>query len=126
MQSLTKSLSPPQPPHPTGGNPFNTSAIGASNAKLTALQNLAGGRKKPTKGGAADTVVGQFPGNNPANPLLVKMAALGGQADANRALDGNRPPLPKGGGGRTKGRKTRKSHKKRRPHKKKTHRRYKY
>ena len=139
MNSLVKAN---QPQQPTGGDPFKTDQIGSSNARLAEMQRaLAGGRKrKSTKGGAAPgalpnggtgTVVGQYPGNNSANPLLVKMAVVGGQAEANRGLDGNIPSLPKsGGGGIKKERKTRKtrrkSHKKRRQYKKKTRRRYKY
>jgi hypothetical protein len=135
MNSLIKPGSATQP---TGGDPFKTDQIGSSNARLANMQKaLAGGRKKSMrrnskKGGAAPgalpnggTVVAQYPGDNSANPLLVKMAALEQQADANRALDGNIPPVK--GGGRIKTRKTRrKSHKKRRQYKKKTRRRYKY
>lgn len=141
MNSLVKAN---QPQQPTGGDPFKTDQIGSSNARLAEMQRaLAGGRKrKSTKGGAAPgalpnggtgAVVGQYPGNNSANPLLVKMAVVNQQAEANRGLDGNIPSLPKSGGGikeRKKERKTRKtrrkSHKKRRQYKKKTLRRYKY
>jgi len=128
MASLLNAKSP----QPTGVDPYATKDIGGSAARLAGMQRaLAGGRRKrkPTKGGAAPgalpnggTVVAQYPGDNPANAVLVKMAALGGQAEANRTFAGGK----QSGGRRNKGRKTRKTHKKRRQYAKKTRRRYKH
>ena len=123
-----------QPQQSTGGDPFNTSQIGSSNARLAEMQRaLAGGRKrKSTKGGAAPgalpnggtgTVVATFPNaSSGENQNVIKLAELQQQADANRTFTGGK----QSGGRRKKGRNTRKSHKKRRQYKKKTRRRYKY
>jgi len=120
-----------QPQQPTGGNPFETKDIGSSNARLAEMQRaLTGGRKrKTTKGGAAPgsggtgTVVATFPNASVGeNDVLVDLAKVQQQAEANRTFTGGK----QSGGRRNKGRKSRKSHKKRRVYQKKTRRRYKY
>jgi len=119
----------------TGGNPYDTKDVGGSNARLANMQRaLTGGRRKrnSTKGGAApgalpngDTVVAQYPNaSGSANAVLVKLAAVGGQAEANRTFTGGKQSGAKQSGGRRK--KGRKTHKKRRQYAKKTRRRYKY
>lgn len=118
----------------TGGDPFKTDQIGASNARLANMQKaLAGGRKrKSTKGGAAPgalpnggtgTVVATFPNaSSGENQNVIKLAEVQQQAVANRTFTGGK----QSGGRRNKVRKTRKSHKRRRVYQKKTRRRYKY
>ena len=128
-----------QPQQSTGGDPFNTSQIGSSNARLAEMQRaLAGGRKrKSTKGGAAPgalpnggtgTVVATFPNaSGGENQNVIELAKVLQQADANRTFNGGKQSGGKQSGRRRKkGRNTRKSHKKRRQYKKKTRRRYKY
>ena len=137
MSSL---LNANQPQQPTGGDPFKTDQIGSSNARLANMQRaLTGGRRKrkPTKGGAAPgalpnggTVVAQFPNaSGSENAVLVKLAAVGGQAEANRTFTGAKQSGGKQSGAKQSGgirKKGRKTHKKRRQYKKNTRRRYKH
>ena len=137
MSSL---LNANQPQQPTGGNPYATKDIGGSAARLANMQKaLTGGRRKrkPTKGGAAPgalpnggTVVAQFPNaSGSENAVLVKLAAVGGQAEANRTFTGGKQSGGKQSGGKQSGgrrKKGRKTHKKRRQYAKNTRRRYKH
>ena len=134
MSSLLNANQSQQPQQSTGGDPFKTDQIGSSNARLAEMQKaLAGGRRKrkPTKGGAvAGTVVAQYPNASPAlNQNFVKLAAVGGQAEANRTFTGGKQSGGKQSGWKQSGgrrKKGRKNHKKRRQYAKNTRRRYKH